>query len=289
MPRESLIQNVHYFHLGKNTCNEGKGIKTYLMLIRNPLTRIQSWFNFEKNILPSRKNKQAEIRLRWKRGMIFNECYNTFADLVINGIGTIHRNRDSYKILSGRPINMTCPERALAALLGVREFSYHEWYNYEYYWTTMQDNYRKLSHKSSSRLSANSPSLLVLRTEHLREDWSGLSKENLFRHVNKGIPTTYGNFTSKDVDHNFLHTDYSSYWVYLCYVMCPEIQIYKEILQYSDNLNAFEVQQSINEIRNKCPLESSGIRTCTGIPKFPLLKVLQKEYHKETKKRLFTF
>lgn len=116
MPRESLIQNVHYFHLGKNTCNEGKGIKTYLMLIRNPLTRIQSWFNFEKNILPSRKNKQAEIRLRWKRGMIFNECYNTFADLVINGIGTIHRNRDSYKILSGRSINMTCPERALAAL-----------------------------------------------------------------------------------------------------------------------------------------------------------------------------
>ncbi|MGK3743158.1 MAG: coproporphyrinogen III oxidase [Bacillariaceae sp.] len=118
MPRDPLLPHVHYFHMRKNTCHQETA--TYLMTIRNPLTRIQSWFNFEKDIVPIRRNKYAEERLRWKRGMIFTECYDNFVDLVTKGIGTMYHlnlrsttvsgnSNDAYEISSERPINMTCP------------------------------------------------------------------------------------------------------------------------------------------------------------------------------------
>eukprot|EP00535_Pseudo-nitzschia_heimii_P013549 CAMPEP_0197199012 /NCGR_PEP_ID=MMETSP1423-20130617/33669_1 /TAXON_ID=476441 /ORGANISM="Pseudo-nitzschia heimii, Strain UNC1101" /LENGTH=191 /DNA_ID=CAMNT_0042652863 /DNA_START=459 /DNA_END=1031 /DNA_ORIENTATION=+ len=149
------------------------------MTVRNPLMRIQSWFNFEKDILPTRKNKQAQERLRWKRGMLFKDCYDNFVDLVVNGLDvpdSLMNQNGTYNILKERPVNMTCRERAWAAILGVREFSYHEWYNYEHYWEGIKVFLRKNL----------KPTLLVLRTEHLSSDWSQLSKEELFRQVNKG-------------------------------------------------------------------------------------------------------
>ena len=119
------------------------------MTIRNPLTRIQSWFNFEKDIIPRRRNKQAEERLRWKRGMLFTECYDNLVDFVTKGLepmsplrSTTGNNIDKYEISTERPINMSRRERAWAAILGVREFSYHEWYNYEHYWTALQNIYQ---------------------------------------------------------------------------------------------------------------------------------------------------
>ncbi|MGK3743160.1 MAG: hypothetical protein ACI8RD_014235 [Bacillariaceae sp.] len=134
---------------------------------------------------------------------------------------------------------------------------------------------------------------MVLRTEHLYEDWTGFAKEDLFRHVNKGSRnntdsiTQYSNLT-KDGDNTVTDNDYSSpFWVNLCYAMCPEIQIYKQILQHSNNLNVSKVQESISEVQMMCPEEKSIIRSCPGIPRFPLLKVPMKEYIKETKKRLF--
>jgi len=137
MPRDPPLPHVHYFHMRKNNCLQGyekntnKDIATYLMLIRNPISRIRSWFNFEKDIVPSRRNKHAEERLRWKRGMLFTECYDNFVDLVTKGVGTINdlrsfsgNNNGTYEILSERPINMTCPERALAALCKSTELYY---------------------------------------------------------------------------------------------------------------------------------------------------------------------
>ena len=129
---------------------------------------------------------------------------------------------------------------------------------------------------------------MVLRTEHLYEDWTGLAKEDLFRHVNKGSRGSDSNFT-KDGDDVVSDNYYSSrYWVNLCYAMCPEIQTYKQILQRSNNLNVSQVLESISEVQMMCPEESSSIRSCPGIPQFPLLKLTRKEYVKEAKKRLFT-
>ena len=118
MPRQPPLPHTDYFHMKKNNClrfkEKVKGIATFLMTVRNPLLRIQSWFNFEKDILPTRRSKEVQERLRWKRGMLFKDCYDNFVDLVVNGLEL----PDSF-VTTERPVNMTCRERAWAAILGV--------------------------------------------------------------------------------------------------------------------------------------------------------------------------
>merc|ERR1712241_994363 len=57
---------------------------------------------------------------------------------------------------------MTCPQRAHAAVMGVRQFSEinHNFYNYEYYYNVIK-NLPKIRSKQH----------FVLRTEHLAQDW----------------------------------------------------------------------------------------------------------------------
>ena len=302
MPRQPPLLHTDFFHMKKNNCLRFDGklprIATFLMTIRNPLMRIRSWFNFEKEILPTRRNKQVQDRLRWKRGMLFRDCYDNFVDLVVNGLdlsqSSMNINNGTYNILTERPTNMTCRERAWAAILGVREFSYHEWYNYEHYWEGIK-----------GFLSKNmTPSLLVLRTEHLLDDWSQLSKEKLFRQVNKGNPSSaVGN---SSVPSNVTTTSFETrssrkstaaattidnsnrFWLNLCQAMCPEIKIYKQILGRANNINTSQFSESISEIQVLCPQYNSEEWSCQGIPKFPVIKVPRRQYLVETKKRLFT-
>ena len=318
MPRQPSLLHTEYFHMRRNNCprnnnnsnqkGQGIAVATLLMTVRNPLTRIQSWFNFEKDILPTRRNKQAEERLRWKRGMLFSDCYQNFVDLVVEGLelsaSATNGTNDTYTISTERPINMTCQERAWAAILGVREFSYHEWYNYEHYWTALQDLY--LGGKKDSNLKP--PSLLVLRSEHLSEDWSKLSKEELFRQVNKGnrsssvtVPLLSPNTTSTGFSTNGSSTIQTSdeaamvknassrFWRNLCRAICPEIRIYQQILEHADNLNPSQVGESLSELQAMCPWYDSkqSSSSCPEIPQFPLIKVPRRQYFGETKKRLF--
>lgn len=294
MPRQPPLPHTDYFHMKKNNClrfkEKVKGIATFLMTVRNPLLRIQSWFNFEKDILPTRRSKEVQERLRWKRGMLFKDCYDNFVDLVVNGLEL----PDSF-VTTERPVNMTCRERAWAAILGVREFSYHEWYNYEHYWEGIKDFLR---YNSTS-------SLLVLRTEHLSEDWSQLSKEELFRQVNKGSRTSSVSLPLLSSNVNNISSVFRSpkesveatstviysnrFWLNLCHAMCPEIKIYNQILNRANNINASQLNESISEIQVLCPqFYSTKEWNCPGIPQFPVLKVPRRRYRAETKKRLFT-
>ena len=286
MPRQPQLPWTKHFHMRKNTC--GKDVATLLVTVRNPLTRIRSWFDFEKDILPERRNKRDQEMLRRNRGMIFQDCYSSFEDLVNEGLQLPLSSKSNdthdvpYKIQNEDPVNMTCPERAWAAVLGVREFSYHEWYNYEHYWTALQNNYLGSNPK---------PSLLVLRTEHLSQDWSELSKEELFQQVNKGSSNSTSSLSGPLVTTNsstFANDTDARFWSNLCHAMCPEIQIYQQILQHAANLNASQVQESILEIQALCPLydpkQKSG---CPNIPEFPPLQVSRRKYAGETKKRLF--
>ena len=295
MPRQPPLPRTRYFHMRKNNClhNSGKDIVTLLVTVRNPLKRIQSWFDFEKNILPTRRNKQDQYRLRRKRGMIFNDCYDNFLDLVTEGLevsspGTSD-TKDAYKIRNERPVNMTCQERAWAAVLGVREFSYHEWYNYEHYWTALQNDF--LGKGGSSR-----PSMLLLRTEHLSEDWSKISKEDLFKQVNIGNQSpaialspsnssTPSTAISSTMDQSTVFGD--RFWSNLCHAMCPEIRIYQKMLEHANNLNTSQVRQSMSEVEALCPRYDPKQNSCPGIPQFPPLRVSRRQYKGETKKRLF--
>jgi hypothetical protein len=308
MPRDPPLPNTYYIHMKRDTCrpieNNGRNnkIETFLMPIRNPLFRIRSWFNFEKNIVPTRPDKNLEQRMRWKRGLLFKECYNNFVDLVVDGLSVrhflVHDNTTTTSEVNLETAttiaNMTCPQRAWAAILGAREFSYHEWYNYEYYWTVLQTHHSRLFANNSS--SSSSPALIVLRTEHLLEDWKKVSKEELYRQVNQAgtrgnvvLPqndTTKQSYSHQERDARMLEG--SSFWKNLCCAVCPELQVYKQILHKAQNLNNSEVRESIDEIQAYCPEETNQIRSCPGIPNFPLMKIPRRRYKAEIKKRLFT-
>jgi hypothetical protein len=262
MPPQA-IPDSFFFHMRRNNCPAHT--QTYLVTLRNPLTRLQSWFDFEKNILPTRKNPQQQQHLQWKRGLLFVECYKQFDELALYGLqplnGTINATKSQ---------DMTCSQRAWAAVLGARDFSYHEWYNYEHYWNAIQP------YIANPKIAVK-----VLRTEHLLDDWTGLSTKPLYRRVNQGSEHT--NTTTTPIP-KFVPQALQN----LCLALCPEIQIYKQLLTRAENLNDVQVQESLKEVQESCPEETSlHARECPGIPTFPLVPVPRRQYQTENKKRLF--
>jgi hypothetical protein len=284
MPRDKLPQ-THFFHMRRNNCPL-QTTQTYLVTLRNPLTRMQSWFDFEKNIVPSRHNNpQEEAKIKRQRGMLFTECYGSFVDLVAIGLRPLalaKANNQSVvvSVSVAKPVDMTCPERAWAAILGVRAFSYHEWYNYEYYWTGMHNH----GYNNNNNNNNTNQSLKVLRTEHLQEDWATISTETLFRPVNRRKSNQTSTTTSTTI---MQLLDNKEAMENLCRALCPEIQIYKEILQHADNLDDAQHRESIQEVQALCPFETVAVRECPGIPTFPPIRVPRRQYQTETKKRLY--
>jgi hypothetical protein len=309
MPRDKL-PHTNFFHMRRNQCASTKP-KTYLVTLRNPLTRLSSWFDFEKDILPIRRNKQEEAQLKRKRGMLFTDCYSTFhdfctiglqplnANININATTTANTTTATVLVANSKSMDMTCPERAWAAALGVRAFSYHEWYNYEHYWNGMQrmmlmkqhDNHDSIDQSSSNSSSNKAYSLHVLRTEHLLQDWATVSTERLFRPVNRrrSLSPNHNNTTTTTTTASRMSLFSTPMLANLCRALCPEIQMYKQLVQEADNLNEAQRQESIGEVQALCPMEPPLVREggCPDIPTFPPLKVPRRQYQTETKQRLF--
>lgn len=298
MPRDRL-PHTHFFHMRRNNCPRSStttatATRTYAVTLRNPLTRLQSWFDFEKDIVPTRgKTSQAQVaQVRSQRAILFQDCYPTFERFVLEGlvplvpvVGNNNNNSNNETVTAGNPKDMTCSERAWAAVLGVRAFSYHEWYNYEYYWTGIQPR----GGFPSGPSSASPPVVYALRTEHLEQDWMTVSKEPLFRPVNRSKPKSSNNknTTNTHTSPTFLMENTRAR-EQLCRALCPEIQFYKQFLLVSTNLSPTQQKESLQEVKNYCPLETSlQPRDCPGIPTFPKIRVKGRQYRTEIKKRLY--
>lgn len=277
LPRDRL-PHTHFIHMRRNNCP--KDTATYAVALRNPLVRLQSWFDFEKDIVPTRgKNAQAQKQAQTQRALLFRECYPTFGQMVLEGL----RPLSSSTISAEHPREMSCPERAWAAVMGLRAFSYHEWYNYEYYWTVLeQQQYLLLRNDSTESM----PKLYALRTEHLADDWNTLSREPLFRPVNRRIK----NRTVIDAQHTsvtFL-MDNPQARQHLCQALCHELQFYKQFLGASDNLDDHRKGQSLQELQTYCPSEKSlEVRECPSLPNISPIRVTPRQYRTEVKKRLY--
>ena len=273
MPRDK-ISNIYFFHMRRNTCPHDTA--TYLVTLRNPVQRILSWFEFERTILPTRKNQQEEQMLRWKRSLLFVECYSNMSALATHGLQPLR------EVKATKPPNMTCPERAWAAITGARAFSYHEWYNYEHYWNALYEKRQMLSKNNNSTAR-----LVVLRTEHIDEDWASItSSEPLHRHVNRG-PKSQNGLRASTTRANPFQQWPTTAKENLCRALCDEMQRYKNFLKRAENLNADQVIGSIQELQQDCPDETMEERRCIGIPAFPPIKVAKRQFQVETKKRFF--
>ncbi|KAL3928688.1 MAG: hypothetical protein SGBAC_012539 [Bacillariaceae sp.] len=266
MPREAL-PNTHYFHIKRNTCLPGN-TATYLVTLRNPITRLQSWFNFEKNIIPYRKNKQQEAKAIQQRGRLFTGCYTDFESFAAVGLQRLQKPT----IQAVKVVDMSCPERAWAAAIGARAFSYHEYYNYEHYYNGLH------IHKGKNN-GSHEVSIQALRSEHLQDDWATISSEELFRQVNRtpknqSTTSSYFSLTTKAMAN-------------LCHALCSEIQYYKRFLSLAENLSPSDVKTSMQELIAMCPDETETTRECQALPTFPKLKIPQGKYDHETKKRFY--
>ena len=162
---------------------------------------------------------------------------------------------------------MTCTQRAWAAAMGARRFGEHCWYNYEYYSEVM------------SQYTGNFPRILVIRNEHLLEDWNSVHEmwqlANGTSSNTSRAATTFGEqlFEVKvrssaenkaDVEPLSMEALQN-----LCRALCWEIQHYKRILLSAENINETQMAGAIEELQAYCPSEPSHIRKCPSLPKFP--------------------
>jgi hypothetical protein len=215
----------------------------YLVPIRNPVERIYSWFYFER-ILEAPTNRTSRA---WPRKFLFVDCYAHLEDLAMDGLS----QNVSDQIIPADVIEMTCPQRAWAGILGSRTVGVHNWYNYEYYHDMITQPTR----------------LFVLRTEHLVQDWDTVEK------MFGGNGTSDGSLFGVKVNANTRGQKKKvlseAALKYICRALCPEIQYYKRFLLEAENLDSKQVAMSILELRDTCPQETVEIQACEGIPDFP--------------------
>uniref|UniRef100_A0A7S0FPL5 Uncharacterized protein n=1 Tax=Minutocellus polymorphus TaxID=265543 RepID=A0A7S0FPL5_9STRA len=149
-----------------------------------------------------------------------------------------------------------CTDWAWAAITGEVPASYHNAFNYDWYYAPMlEEKYRNSE-------------VFVLRVEHLDQDWGVVDKmvggdgKTLAGDV---MPASVGANVNvaKDKDLPVRNSTLSAFgWKNLCKAMCHEMQTYKAMLQRAVNLNDEDVRESVEELREICPEETVEIREC---------------------------
>jgi hypothetical protein len=241
-------------HTGFNGCRlSGGGVKFdeyayYLFTTRHVVDRITSWFAYEH----PHGNKEDVF---WDmKEPLFMQCYDTLELLATEGLAVSDADAESRTV---------CQRRAVEAIKGLTRFCSHNFYNYGYY----MDNIPR---------EARSGKVVVIRTEHLVEDWN--SVENIL----DGAPIRDPNFTFAQKNKTWkkdeiLKVDAAANSPAetkkvaalspqavrnLCQYLCVEIQRYKEILQRAINLSEEDVAVSMAELQATCPDEPYQIRVC---------------------------
>jgi len=207
------LQGIGREHLHDNKCKPG--FDSFLVLTRNPITRLKSWFYYEK---PMGMNAHS---FWYGRQFLWKDCFDRFEDLVVKGLG---QNISAERVPPNVP-DMSCSQRAWAAVLGARAMSIisHSYYNYEYYYETMED-----LEKHGDPLST-----FVLRNEHLASDWNTI--DSMMGGSGKGGDALF----SKKLNANAItssETLSEEAMKVLCSALCDEIQYYKRILIRAINL-----------------------------------------------------
>lgn len=107
--------------------------------------------------------------------------------------------------------------------------------------------------------------LVVIRNEHLTEDWNALEeglsgRSNIMK--DDFIPQLNANTQTNEDD---LYISDESLGI-LCIALCNEIQVYKKILLKAENLDDAQVQQSLDELMLKCPVEAMADECHEAMP-----------------------
>ena len=212
---------AHSFHRGVYDCPEE--VAKYLFVMRNPLARALSAFNYAK---PDLSEEQPFSR-KFNEKEIFVDCnFWTLNDLAERGL-----------MKSGHNTTEECRLGAKNALLGTGKNLVHWYYNYQYYYETVPSH-------------AN---IIVIRNEHIVDDWN--SVETMLGGVadftKESLPVN--NQYEKKPEDVYLSEEAK---VVLCKTLCNEIQVYKAILKRAQNIRKEQYIESIQELMKSCPKEA---------------------------------
>jgi len=222
----------------------------WIALIRDPIDRIMSSWVFEhvKN-QPYKKDPRPHD---FKDDLF--ECYDTFNDLLINGI----TNRSS------RPVsienNITCPTLA--------KDIFNEAPNHGYGMYHFQYNFRRalgplLEVATNKKFElAKDDRIFVIRAEYMLKDLNDVEaaiggRNDTFESINKD---DHFHVPSAELPRNE-RTISDAAMEILCNVMCDEIQIYKGLLKAAENLSDSKYFVMINKLNRTCPKET-GLDKC---------------------------
>jgi len=213
-------------HEEYNLCQH-HNIAMFLFVVRNPLTRMQSWFTYERPVPGQRVYNKEHYASKVE---LFVDCPFPTLDALggPKGLGAgnaTHCSRDAWR-----------------AITGTRGFSVHNYHNYRRYFDQVLQQ-------------TKDPRIIVLRTEHLEQDWRSIELDVLdgpepfdesftFYHKNKSVKEEKDKYLSDESTAN------------ICRALCEEIQVYKQILIQAENLDDSDFVESMKELSQYCPVQA---------------------------------
>ena len=211
-------------HAGEYDCFDDSSY--YLFIVRNPLDRAVSAFNYGKPYTweQARAKHGEEYYKRLKS--LYLDCFDTVEQLAAWGLS------------QGGNATATCKNRAVDAIEGTVRFENHLFYNFQYH----------------LEMVPKDATIITMRTEHLVEDWN--SAEAAVGGVDKLLGQDQTLITRINTDTSSRHDKYLSdaSKSLICERLCNEIQVYKYILNASINLSKKQVQKSLEELKLSCPV-----------------------------------
>ena len=236
-PGQSTLSRriIGRYHVGSPTFSRDEkewllaDTDTFLYLIRDPLDRARSAFEYHKHTLQEEPGQSPQQYKRGKNQRFYVDCFpGRFNDMV--------------EAIRGSSPDEDCKGFALDALSkGSRVAGNHFFYNYQ--------KYRKFSlggHPSHS--------VMVIRTEHLWDDMIRLDKrlggDGYF--VQEGAKRTHGSESYAPDNSTFIAPENSAY---LCCVMYGEIEVYQELILKAVNLNDDEKRGDLVKVMRHCQMD----------------------------------
>jgi hypothetical protein len=234
-PGELSKSVTHMIHAEHNDCTHQE-FDYYLYVVRDPLTRLQSWFTYEY----PRNIHTAEKRSSWEATKIF------FIDCVFDSLNQIGEIGLAGPEENGGKNLTTCQRRARYAVTGREKYSFHNSYNYGYYQYQVEHYHNNTTNRT-----------LVIRSEHLESDWHSIELDILNGDLFLNVSSTFLHTnTSPKRPQDRVLSDVARQRI--CRYLCYEIQIYKKLLRSARNLKTADVELSMQELRGKCPVEASS-------------------------------
>jgi len=240
------IVTTHTFHRGVNDCADDAGY--YLFVVRDPLARILSDMNYERpNMTAVDPFHRAHNQFGIKE--LYQDCnFWSLEDLARNGLLLRNRNNNRDDPLS----NKKCRARAFDAMTGVGQYLVHGYFNYQYY---AQFAFGTEGNGGGASTIPENANLLVIRNNHMVDDWNAINKflGGQRSDVLKPGDVPVNNAHTKNVAELYLSKQSK---VALCQVLCNEIQVYKDLIRGAINLNAADVNATLEELEGVCPKEA---------------------------------